>query len=177
LSGNFQELGYSIEWHDFELERDLDWSRSFHPGGLEICLNLAGRAEVRADNDSLELGSSTAGFYAQTQAGLSGFRRGGERHRFVTMEFALPFLKSHATSHPGGLHGCLGGIFGDGRGPVVAMSEPLRLSSEQRQVALSLQHPPVYRAAQPLWYQAKALEIAATMLYQPWLGRSCSASG
>jgi len=34
-------------------------------------------------------------------------------------------------------------------------------------MGINLAHPPVYRAAQRLWYQAKALEIAATLLYEP----------
>jgi hypothetical protein len=41
LHGNFRDEGYSIEWHDFTAERSFDWSRSFHPSSLEICLNLA----------------------------------------------------------------------------------------------------------------------------------------
>lgn len=60
--------------------------------------------------------------------------------------------------------------------PFAAVSEPVRLSSEQQQVAGSLRQPPVYAAAQPMWYEAKALEIAATLLYQPLPGRSSSAS-
>ena len=46
----------------------------------------------------------------------------------------------------------------------------MRLSSEQQQVVGSLRHPPVYAAAQPMWYEAKALEIAAALLYQPLPG-------
>src|SRR5277367_6096236 len=91
LHGNFRELGYSIEWHDFSAKRDLEWSRSFHPGSLEICLNVAGRGQVRAGRRSLELGASTAGFYAQNESRLTAVRCGGERHQFVTIEFSLPF--------------------------------------------------------------------------------------
>src|SRR6185295_14895339 len=40
LHGSFEDLGFSVEWHDFETARDLDWSGSFHPSGVEICLNL-----------------------------------------------------------------------------------------------------------------------------------------
>ena len=38
LFGSFGDLGFSFEWHDFLLEETLDWSRSFHPDSLEICL-------------------------------------------------------------------------------------------------------------------------------------------
>src|SRR5215469_12160698 len=70
LGGGFKRFGYSIEWHDFVTERDLDWSRSFHQGGLEICLNISGKGEVRAERHMLELGRTTAGFYVQRRGGL-----------------------------------------------------------------------------------------------------------
>jgi len=166
LYGNFQKLGYSIEWHDFVAHRELDWSRSFHPTGLEICLNLSGSAQVQWKHGSLELGSRTAGFYAQKRAKLKAVRRAGERHQFATVEFSLTFLKSHVEMRTE-LHPRVARLLRDQRGPAVSISEPLRLSSEQEQVVRSLRHPPVYRAAQPLWYEAKALEIAASILYQP----------
>jgi hypothetical protein len=34
LSGGFRLQGYSLEWHDFLADGDLDWSRSFHPEEL-----------------------------------------------------------------------------------------------------------------------------------------------
>lgn len=167
LSGSFWELGYSIEGHDFEVQHDLDWTRSFHPAGLEICLNIAGHAQVQVDGSSLELGSCSAGFYAQRKSGLKGLRRGGERHQFFTIELSLPSLKSIASSRVGGLHPRVAPLLADNPRLNAVVSEPVRLSSEQQQVALSLGRPPVYQAAQWLWYQAKALEIAATILYQP----------
>ena len=42
LFGNFFEEGVSVEWHDFECAGTLDWSRSFHPDSLEICINFEG---------------------------------------------------------------------------------------------------------------------------------------
>lgn len=159
-------MGFSIEWHDFVAHKNMEWSKSFHPAGLEICLNLSGTAEVQFESDSLELECRTAGFYAQKRPELKASRQAGERHLFATVEFSLPFLKSHAAAR-------------DGLSPVVArllsgrhrqnasVSDVARLSNEQEQVVRSLRHPPVYRAGQPMWYRAKALEIASTILYQP----------
>ena len=47
LHGSFPEMGLSIEWHDFRIEQDMDWGRSFHPGSLEICLNFSGNAVIQ----------------------------------------------------------------------------------------------------------------------------------
>lgn len=166
LHGGFDDLGYSIEWHDFQTSRDLDWSRSFHPRGLEICLNLAGHGEVRTGNHALALTASTAGFYFQGSPRLTGMRRGGEKHQFITIELSLPFLKNHLAAESG-LHSRLGRVFAENARRTAVVSEAVRLTAEQQQLVMNLRRPPVYAAAQRLWYQAKALEVAAALLYQP----------
>ena len=167
LHGSFRDSGYSIEWHDFNTERDLDWSRSFHPGGLEICLNLAGHGEVQAGDRQLELASSTAGFYLQNESRLTGVRVRGERHQFITVELSFGFLGRYVARGEKGLHPHLKSLL-NGHGPVApAVSEPVRLTSAYQQLVMSLRHPPVYAGAQRMWYQAKALEVAAALFYQP----------
>ena len=51
-------------------------------------------------------------------------------------------------------------------GPVVALP-PARLTAAQQQLVASLRQPPVYAAAQPVWSQCKATEMAVTFLIQP----------
>jgi AraC-like DNA-binding protein len=170
LSGNFREVGYSIEWHDFLADTDLDWSRSFHPEGLEICLNASGSAEVRAGKHALKLDGVTTGFYGQRTSRLKAVRRGGERHRFITIELSLPFLESQISPQASGLHPCLARLLSDGSRTGAAVSESFRLTSAQQEMVASLQHPPVNSAGRGIWYQAKALEIAATVLCQPVAG-------
>ena len=170
LHGNFHDQGFSIEWHDFSTKLDLDWSRSFHPGSLEICLNVAGYGEVQAGRRSLELATSTAGFYAQNDSRLTAMRRGGERHQFLTIEFSLPFLERHVLPGERGVNPRLSRVFTETARDTAAVSEPVRLTTEHQQMVMSLRRPPVYAAAQRLWYQAKALEVAAALLYQPLVG-------
>ena len=43
----------------------------------------------------------------------------------------------------------------------------VRLTAAQQQLVSTLRQPPVYAAAQPLWYQCKALELAVTFFLQP----------
>jgi AraC family transcriptional regulator len=167
LHGSFRHAGYSVEWHDFTTAEPLDWSKTFHPGSLEICLNLSGHAEVRAAGETLELGPLMAGFYAQHGSSLTACRHGGERHQFITVELSLPFLESHLAAGEGGLHPRMRRFLDREAGMV---SEPIRLSHEQQQLVLSLRSPPVFQTAQRLWYQAKALEVVAAFLYQPLAG-------
>lgn len=165
LQGSFRDLGYSVEWHDFTTEQDLDWAPSFHPDGVEICLNLSGRGEVQAGSQRLDLSPATAGFYFQNSPVLQGRRRGQERHRFLTVEFSARFLAQHIEPKEQGLHPALKEFVSGGTASEV--STPVRLSHGHEQLVSSLSFPPVAAAAQRLWYQGKALEIAAAFLYQP----------
>ena len=168
LAGNFQQLGFSIEWHDFVAAGELDWAGSFHPQGLELCLNLAGTGEVWGGGVALQLWDETAGFYAQSERGLCARRRAGQRHRFLTIELSAAFLKARAPETVAGLHPSVARWFEEKPGTSLAeVSEPTRLSSEQQHLMRSLQQPPVCSAAQPMWYRAKALELASTLLYRP----------
>lgn len=165
LQGSFRDLGFSVEWHDFTTEQDLDWSPSFHPGGVEICLNLDGRGEVQAGRRRLELSPKTAGFYFQEGSQLRGLRAGGERHRFLTVEFSGRFLTQHMEPKESGLSASLRNFLSGKSSSEV--SAPIRLSREHQQLVTSLSRPPVAAPAQRMWYHAKALEIASALLYKP----------
>jgi len=165
LHGNFRDQGFSIEWHDFTTGGDLEWSRSFHPAGVEICLNLSGHGEVRAGGRELALEPFTTGFYGQSQSRLNAVRRGGEQHKFVTIEFSLDFLKRHIPDGEAGLDSRLDGFFARRSRAAAVVSDAAPLTNDQQQVIMALRQPPVPEAARRLWYQSKALEIAAAALY------------
>lgn len=165
LHGSFRELGYSLEWHDFSAESDFDWSRSFHPGSVEICLNLSGHADVQAGRNTLSLSPQSAGFYSQTDTGLRGVRRAGERHQFITIELSHDFVRQHVAPGETNVHPQLA-AFVSRRGVRSAVSEPVHLSSDHRAMVMSLRKPPVFASAQRLWYHAKALEVASAFFYK-----------
>jgi len=164
LQGSFRDLGYSVEWHDFTADQDLDWSPSFHPDGVEICLNLSGCGEVQAGDRRLELSPETAGFYFQRKPFLKGRRTGRARHRFLTIEFSVGFLAGHFAPKESGIHPVLEEFLAGRAGADVSSS--IRLSHDHQQLLTSLNHPPVAAAAQRMWYHGKALEIAAALLYR-----------
>lgn len=166
LFGSFCGAGYSIEWHDFFAKRELDWAASFHPDCVELCLNLDGHGFVEARGDRTEFAPSTAGFYRNKNEPLQAKRSANEQHQFLTVEFSCPFLAKHldglkTTLHPivcAAIRNC----------PCQHVTGTIvRLSASQQQLISTLRQPPVYAAAQPLWYQCKALELAVTFLLQP----------
>jgi len=163
MHGGFYNFGFSVEWHEFDAEQDLDVSGSFHPDSVEICLNLSGRGQVSVGGRLLELTPSTAGFYGQTSRSLRGVRYRGESHQFITVEFSREFVTRHLLPEASGIHPALRNLFKARAGAV--LSEATRLTSEQQALIRSLRNPPANAAARHVWSQAKAMEVAATVFY------------
>lgn len=166
LFGSFRGVGYSIEWHDFQASREFDWSPSFHPECVELCLNLEGNGFVQGHGSRAEFAPNTAGFYYRQKEPLLAKRAAGERHQFLTIEFSCPFLAKHLGENKGMLHPVVRAAI-DGSASEQVAGATVRLTSPQLQLISTLRQPPVYAAAQSVWYQCKALELAVTFLVKP----------
>jgi AraC family transcriptional regulator len=164
LYGDFEKLGVSVEWHDFQTPQALDWGRSFHPDSIEFCLNLGGRGAVQMARTRSEFTPGTSGYYAIASESLNATREANDHHQFVTLEFSRSHLQKQLAPHEGDLDPAMRSSVFDER-PHVAMPRPM--TSEQRKVVASLTEPPVAKAAQILWYQSKALELMAHFLFEP----------
>ncbi len=166
LFGSFRGVGYSFEWHDFQAKREFDWAPSFHPECVELCLNLEGNGFVESRGSRAEFAANTAGFYFRQQEPLTAKRAAGEHHKFLTVEFSCPFLARHLAEAKGMLHPVVrAAMEGCPCEPVTGAT--VRLTAPQLQLISTLRQPPVYAAAQPVWYQCKALELAVTFLVKP----------
>ena len=166
LYGNFSDLGFSIKWHDVKAEEELDWSRSFHPGSLELCLNLDGQATIADTRQTVELRPRATVFYFQGVPPLAARRRAKQAHRFITVEFAAEFLKEHLQGQAQHLHPCVQGVINhSARQSVVTPPEPMGLAFLQ--LVESLQRCPVFKPAQETWFRCKALELAAQSFFCP----------
>lgn len=166
LFGSFRGTGFSIEWHDFFAKRELDWAASFHPGCLELCLNLDGHGFVESQGNRTEFAPNTAGFYHRKDEPLTAKRAASQQHRFLTVEFSCPFLVKHLAGTESMLHPIVRAAV-DNCPCLLVSGTTVRLTAGQQQIVATLRQPPVYAVAQPLWYQCKALELAVTFLLQP----------
>ena len=166
LFGSFRGVGYSIEWHDFLAKREFDWAPSFHPDCVELCLNLDGSGFVEGDGSRAEFAPGTAGFYYRQKEPLTAKRAAGERHQFLTVEFSCPFLAKHLAEAKPMLHPVVRAAM-DGCPCEHVTAATVRLTAQQLQTISTLRQPPVYAAAQSVWYQCKALELAVTFLVKP----------
>jgi AraC-like DNA-binding protein len=166
LFGSFRDLGFSFEWHDFHCTAPLDWARSFHPGGVELCLNLAGRALVEDGSQSSELGIQSFTFYRQGRPSLSATRLAGQKHQFITVEYSPAFLRAHFAEKANCLHPLLRELL-EGQGERSAVAHSERLNTALLAVVETLRHPPVFAPAQSVWFQSKATELAAQLFFRP----------
>ena len=166
LFGSFHGAGYSLEWHDFLAKREFDWGASFHPGCVELCLNLEGHGYVEDNSGRVDFAPGTAAFYHRKDKPLTAKRAMNEQHQFLTVEYSCPFLARHLAGMAGVLHPIAKAAIEDCPCEHV-VSSTVRLGAAQQQLIATLRQPPVYAAAQPLWYQCKALELAVTFLLSP----------
>jgi len=166
LFGSFHGVGYSIEWHDFRAKREFDWAPSFHQDCVELCLNLDGNGFVEGHGNRAEFTPNTAGFYYRQKEPLTAKRTAGERHQFLTIEFSCPFLAKHLSETKAMLHPVVRAAV-EGCPCEHVTGSTVRLTAQQLQTIATLRQPPVYAAAQPVWYQCKALELAVTFLVKP----------
>jgi AraC family transcriptional regulator len=164
LHGSYAEKGFSFEWHDFVARQPFDWGRTFHPGSVEICLNLTGRGSIVSEGGQVEFEAMSAGFYRQSEQQLTATREGGARHRFLTVELSPDFIEEHLSQDSSNLHPIV--VKALKRDPMALASTPERLTTEHQELIGSLRHPPVFASAQKLWYHAKTLELMSAFLFK-----------
>ena len=169
LFGNFKDLGFSFEWHDFETKEPLEWSRSFHPGSVELCLNVTGQAQINEGGQNVSVGPRTVLFYHQSDPPLSAIRAAKERHQFLTLEFSRGFLVRNLREHAEHFHPLVRAIVLE-QASRSKVSAPEPLGTTMAPVLDSLRHPPVFAPAQTVWFQCKALELAVQFFFKPASG-------
>ncbi len=157
-------MGWSFEWHDFEAPARVEWSRSFHPQGLEVCLNLAGTGRVVVKKSELEVSPESAALYISGDTPVSAWREAGQRHQFLTAEFSVDFLRRNLPLGLGQVRPFVQRIL-DAKKPVSAVEVSLPLTPRLRLLVAALKSPPVSGAARTMWFTAKVYEVAAELFF------------
>ena len=157
-------MGWSFEWHDFEPATRVEWGKSFHPRGLEVCLNLSGTGWVATKKGETEVRPESAGLYLCGDAPLTAWREAGERHQFLTAEFSVDFLRRNLPSGMGQVRPFVQRML-DAKKPVSAVDASQPLTPRLRLLAAALRSPPVSGAARTMWFTAKVYEVAAELFF------------
>ncbi|MEI9894061.1 MAG: AraC family transcriptional regulator [Chthoniobacter sp.] len=164
LDGSFFGGGVSIEWHDFRVDSDMDWARSFHPGCLEICLNFSGSGTLEDGAAARRIEAGQVAIYTTHPGRPKAQRAAGSWHRFLTLEMGREFLRTHFDTSRERLKEpvCR---FMDSTGAPPAWLEIMPLPPSLLGTRMELLQPPVPESARPMWYRAKVLEILAQTLF------------
>lgn len=166
LYGSFEEEGVSVEWHDFSVKSPLAWSQSFHKNSLEICLNYTGEAELRNGSVVYPLGNEQMALYTTAGGHLSqAVRKADSRHRFLTLEFSVEYLRCHFGDREETL---IPGVrrFMEDPNLVDRWMEVQPMPSAVLSIRPAMVEPPVSSSASNTWYQSKILEVLAQTIFQ-----------
>lgn len=164
LHGSFADRGLSIEWHDFTLEKELSWSESFHPGSLEICLNLSGNARVRSAEKEYRFGNRTVAVYTPESAS-SAIREPGCRHQFLTVEASREFLCEHLAANLDSLQPAMRAFVSDSPGETF-QADIRQMTQAEYTAFANWPTPPLCPAAHSLWYEAKVFGLLASLCFR-----------
>jgi AraC-like DNA-binding protein len=164
LDGSFFGDGVSVEWHDFRVDADMDWARSFHPGCLEICLNFSGSGTLQDGTVERRIAAEQVAIYTTHSGSPKAQRAAGSRHRFLTLEMGRGFLRTHFDESRDRLKAPVR-RFMESAGTPPAWLEIAPLSASLLSTRMHLLQPPVPEAARPMWYRGKVLEILAQTLF------------
>jgi AraC family transcriptional regulator len=164
LHGSIQSDGVTFAWHDFTAATGVDWALSSDLGRVEICLNWSGQGSVTTGASEARFTPMTAGFYRLGSEGLRAVRQANQHHQFLTVKMGEAFLRKHLAQAAPQVHPVIRAALAD-QPAVSAVTDVSPLTSRQQQLVASLRSPPILAAAQPFWYQAKALELAAELFF------------
>ena len=164
LHGSFPRQGLSVEWHDFRVDKDMNWSRSFHPGSLEICLNFSGSGTLRDGAAVRPIGPNQGAMYTQHGERLRAIRDANSLHRFLTVELAPEFLRVQFADELALLKPAIRRFIETGhKAPPYLEILPLPASLLASRVQFV--DPPVPEPARKTWYLGRVLEILAQTLF------------
>lgn len=93
LAGHFEQMGVCVEHHRFELEHTGDWSPSFCPDSLEICLNLHGHYTCAGLERKAPLNSPSTLVYSTIHQPAIQIERHPGLHHFVSLKFSRTLLE------------------------------------------------------------------------------------
>lgn len=164
LCGSFSDAGWSFEWHDFEPPTRVEWGKSFHPQGLEVCLNLSGTGRLATKKSELEVRPESAALYVCGDAPVNAWREAGERHQFLTAEFSVDFLRRNLPGGIGQVRPFVQRILA-AKKPASAVDVSQSLTPRLRLLVAALRSPPVSGAARTMWFTAKVYEVAAELFF------------
>ena len=143
LHGSVRGAGVSFEWHDFKTHTEFDWGKSFHPGSIEVCLNLEGEGRVSINKSAAAaFAPLTAGFYRRGEQELAATRAANQRHQFLTVEMSFDFLRRPLGEFVTSLHPLVREVVA-GQSEKSAITPPMWLTSRQQQLLASLREAPV----------------------------------
>jgi len=175
ICGGLEDEGIAIEWHNFELGIDgaSEWPHRCHSRSLRLCLNLAGQGYLCSANSRLSFEPLNAFVYAPAGRELRAWRKPGERHRFLTIDFSTCFLRDQLGVCERALHPVVRD-FVLSEGSVASLGGPISLTAEHEQLVSLLLRSQCSQGPCQLRCRGIVLQLAADFLVEPCCGNEAA---
>ena len=175
IYGDLDDEGIAVEWHNFELDagNTSDWPRSFHSNTLELCLNLAGHGSIQSAESRVNFQPRNAFIYVPGNRELQAYRRPGERHRFLSINFSSSFLRNQLMVCEAALHPLVREFVPSAKS-AINLGEPVQLTAEHEQLISLLLRPQCDEGACQLRCKGVVLQLMADFLVKPCCGNGSS---
>jgi AraC-like DNA-binding protein len=162
--GNFSDDGFCLSLHEFSHTSPFEWSSSFRPQSLGLCLNLGGTGSIESSRELVTLQPGKAGFFVSGKRALKAWREPGEAHQFVTLRCSADFLRSELGGCDGALHPLVERFLAPTQASP-ALSETFDLTLEQQRFITEMRQVPVPQGARALWFNSKVLQLLADFFF------------
>lgn len=175
ICGDLEGEGIDIEWHNFKSDANsaLEWPRSFHSSSLELCLNLAGHGFLQSAENRVSFEPGTAFIHVPGNRELRAYRKPGERHRFLTINFSSCFLRDQLMVCEAALQTLVREFVPSGRS-AINLGKPVQLTAEHEQLIALLLRPQCDEGACQLRCKGIVLQLMADFLVKPCCGNESS---
>ncbi len=162
--GNFSEDGFCLSFHEFSHTGPLDWSGSFQPQTLGLCLNLSGTGSIESPSGLMTLQPGKAGFFISGKQAIAARRGPGEAHQFVMLRCSAGFLRAQLGGCDGALHPLVE-RFLEPTHLSTELSESFDLTFDQHRFIAEISQVPVPQGARALWFKSKVLQLLADFFF------------
>jgi AraC family transcriptional regulator len=166
VHGSFCDKGMSIEWHEFSVSEGMDWSESFHPQSLEVCLNYSGQGSLKLGRKTHEVVPEQIALYTTAEERAMAVRRSGHLHRFFTIELSPDFLRTQFAFVIDGLLPEIRAFMENPAG-AAGLIQTAAMPPSLLSYRMHLLEPPVNPGARGIWYHSKVVEILTHLLFKP----------
>ncbi len=166
IYGGDSSTWLTVEFYDFFADHPIDWVSISHELKLQVCINLEGTATFYVNGSSRVLRANECAIFATSGNRLKAIRSGNQKHCFYALQFSLQWLQHSFHQSIGQSRPAIRGLLSQPE-RTLPFVECLPLPFPLLPIRKEFLAPPVPQEGAEMWYQGKAIEVLAHLVYLP----------